>query len=104
MIKSDATGVISYLAKVKIVLLTLAFLIVGGTLWFTHNLVQALEQKDRQIADTYVKSLQYLANAPAGVGDFSFIQGEIITIFVLRYSWLSAVSLCLGIRATFSSS
>ncbi len=80
MIKSDATGVISYIAKVKIVLLTLAFLIVGGTLWFTHNLVQALEKKDRQIADTYVKSLQYLANAPAGVGDFSFIQGEIITI------------------------
>lgn len=80
MIKSDATGVISYIAKVKIVLLSLAFLIAGGTLWFTHNLVQALEQKDRQIADTYVKSLQYLANAPAGVGDFSFIQGEIITI------------------------
>lgn len=80
MIKSDATGVISYIAKVKIVLLALAFLIAGGTLWFTHNLVQALQQKDRQIADTYVKSLQYLANAPAGVGDFSFIQGEIITI------------------------
>lgn len=80
MIKSDATGIISYIAKVKIVLLALAFIIVGGTLWFTHNLVQALEQKDRQIADTYVKSLQYLANASAGVGDFSFIQGEIITI------------------------
>ncbi|HEY6951779.1 MAG TPA: HAMP domain-containing sensor histidine kinase [Bacteroidota bacterium] len=80
MIKSDATGVISYIAKVKIALLALAFVIAGGTLWFTHNLVQALQQKDRQIADTYVKSLQYLANAPAGVGDFSFIQGEIITI------------------------
>ena len=80
MIKSDATGIISYIAKVKIVLLALAFVIVGGTLWFTHNLVQALQQKDRQIADTYVKSLQYLANAAAGVGDFSFIQGEIITI------------------------
>jgi len=80
MIKSDATGIISYIAKVKIVLLALAFVIVGGTLWFTHNLVQALQQKDRQIADTYVKSLQYLANAPAGVGDFSFIEGEIITI------------------------
>ena len=80
MIKSDATGVISYIAKVKIVLLALAFLIAGGTLWFTHDLVQALQQKDRQIADTYVKSLQYLANAPAGVGDFTFIQGEILTI------------------------
>ena len=80
MIKSDATGIISYIAKIKIVLLALAFVIVGGTLWFTHNLVQALQQKDRQIADTYVKSLQYLANAAAGVGDFSFIQGEIITI------------------------
>jgi signal transduction histidine kinase len=80
MIKSDATGVISYMAKIKIVLLALAFVIAGGTLWFTHNLVQALQQKDRQIADTYVKSLQYLASAPAGVGDFSFIQGEIIRI------------------------
>ena len=80
MIKSDATGVISYMAKIKIFLLALAFIIAGGTLWFTHNLVQALQQKDRQIADTYVRSLQYLANAPAGVGDFSFIQGEIIRI------------------------
>ncbi len=80
MIKSDATGVISYIAKIKIVLLALAFIIAGGTLWFTHNLVQALQKKDRQIADTYVRSLQYLANAPAGVGDFSFIQGEIIRI------------------------
>jgi signal transduction histidine kinase len=80
MIKSSATGVISYIAKVKIILLAMAFIIVAGTLLFTHNLVQALQQKDRQIADTYVKSLQYLANAPAGVGDFSFIQGEIINI------------------------
>ncbi len=80
MIKSDATGVISYIGKIKIVLLGLAFIIAGGTLWFTHNLVQALQKKDRQIADTYVNSLQYLATAPAGVGDFSFIQGEIIRI------------------------
>ncbi len=80
MIKSDATGVVSYIAKIKIVLLTLAFIIAGGTLWYTHNLVQALQEKDRQIADTYVRSLQYLAQAPAGVGDFSFIQGEIIRI------------------------
>ena len=80
MIKSDATGIVSYIAKVKIILLAIAFVIVAGTLWFTHDLVQALQQKDRQIADTYVKSLQYLANAPAGIGDFSFIQGEIITI------------------------
>lgn len=80
MIRSDATGVISTIARVKIILLAIAFLIVAGTLWFTHDLVQAMQKKDRQIADTYVKSLQYIANAQTGIGDYSFILGEVITI------------------------
>lgn len=80
MIESDATGVISTMARVKIVLLAIAFLIVAGTLWYTHELVQAMQKKDRQIADTYVKSLQYIANAQTSIGDYSFILGEVITI------------------------
>ena len=64
--------------KYKITLLIFAFAIVGGTLWYTHSIVQRLENKQKQIADLYARSLEYLANAPSMGGDYSFVFDEII--------------------------
>jgi len=65
--------------KFKIGLLVLAFLIVAGTLLYTHEIVRRLEERQKQVADLYAKSLEYLANAPNSMGgDYSFVFDEII--------------------------
>lgn len=78
MIKSAATGSIPLSGRLKIFLLVLAFIIIGATLWYTHNLVQALSQKEKEVADLYAKSLEYIANSEGGSGDYSFLFSEII--------------------------
>jgi signal transduction histidine kinase len=40
--------------------------------------VQALSHKEKEIADLYAKSLQYIANGKAGEGDYNFLFNEII--------------------------
>jgi signal transduction histidine kinase len=55
-----------------------AFLIIAGTLWYTHDLVQALSRKEKEIADLYAKSFEYVANGKAGEGDYNFLFNEII--------------------------
>jgi two-component sensor histidine kinase len=65
-------------AKLKIVLLVLAFAIIGSILWYTHTIVQSLSKKEKEIADLYAKSLEYIANARANDIDYSFVFTEII--------------------------
>ncbi len=62
----------------KIVLLGLAFSIIAGTLWYTHEIVQLLLAREKKLADLYAKSLQYLAEPSEASGDYSFIFEEII--------------------------
>ncbi|MBI4418692.1 MAG: HAMP domain-containing histidine kinase, partial [Ignavibacteriales bacterium] len=63
----------------KVGLLLFAFLIVAGTLFYTHGIVQRLEDRQKQVADLYAKSLEYLANAPGSMsGDYSFVFDEIL--------------------------
>jgi signal transduction histidine kinase len=65
--------------KFKIGLLVLAFMIVAGTLLYTHEIVRRLEVRQKQVADLYARSLEYLANAPNSMGgDYSFVFDEII--------------------------
>jgi len=64
--------------KLKIILLALAFLIVGGTLWYTHEIVQALHAKEQQVADLYARSLEYIASPRTGEGDYNFVFNEVI--------------------------
>lgn len=64
--------------KFKAGLLILAFLIIGGTLWYTHDIVSRLESRQQQVADLYARSLQYLASARSMEGDYSFVFDEII--------------------------
>lgn len=65
--------------KFKIGLLVLAFFLVAGTLLYTHEIVQRLQERQKRVADLYAKSLEYLANAPNTMsGDYSFVFDEII--------------------------
>jgi anti-sigma regulatory factor (Ser/Thr protein kinase) len=65
-------------SNVKVILLTLAFVIVGGTLWYTHELVASLEKKERDVADLYARALEYLAGSNSDQSDYSFVLDEII--------------------------
>ena len=78
LIKSTATGSVSLSGRLKIILMVIAFLIIACTLWYTHDLVQALSQKEKEVADLYAKSFEYIANGKTGDGDYSFLFTEII--------------------------
>ena len=78
MLRSAATATIPTSGKLKIILLVIAFAIAAGTLWYTHSIVQALQQREQVIADLYAKSLEYLANARVGEGEYGFIFTEVI--------------------------
>jgi hypothetical protein len=65
-------------ANIKIILLIIAVVIVVATLLYTRLLVKQLLQKERDVADLYAKSLQFLANAPSDQADYSFIFDEMI--------------------------
>jgi signal transduction histidine kinase len=78
IIKSAATGSIPRSGKLKIFLLVLAFVIIGATLWYTHHLVNTLSKKEKEVADLYAKSLEYIVNAKTTDGDYNFLFTEII--------------------------
>lgn len=78
IIKSATTGSIPRSGKLKIFLLALAFVIIAATLWYTHYLVNTLSKKEKEVADLYAKSLEYIANGKANDGDYNFLFTEII--------------------------
>lgn len=65
-------------AHIKIGLLIAAGLIVVGTLWYTQAVVEQLLRKEREVADLYAKSLEYIANSPTEQTDYSFIFDEVL--------------------------
>jgi signal transduction histidine kinase len=75
---SAATASLPLSSRLKIFLLVFAFTIIAGTLWYTHNLVQALSHKEKEVADLYAKSFEYIANGMAGEGEYNFLFTEII--------------------------
>jgi len=78
LIKSAATGSVSLSGRLKVILMAIAFIIIACTLWYTHDLVQALSQKEKEVADLYAKSFEYIANGKTGDSDYSFLFTEII--------------------------
>ncbi|HAL56627.1 MAG TPA: sensor histidine kinase [Bacteroidetes bacterium] len=64
--------------EIKTVLLVLAFLIVASTLWYTHDIVQELQAKEKQIANLYAKGFEYIGSGKTQSGDYSFVLDEII--------------------------
>jgi len=65
-------------ANIKIALLVIAILIVLGTLYYTQHIVDELVDRQREIADLYAKSLEYVASEKSQTGDLSFVFDEII--------------------------
>ena len=64
--------------NIKIILLIIAFSIGGGTLFFTSDLVEKLQEKERQIVQLYAKGLEYVANTSDVNADITFLFENII--------------------------
>jgi anti-sigma regulatory factor (Ser/Thr protein kinase) len=64
--------------KFKITLIIIALLIAGGTLYYTQNLVLKLQEKERQIAQLYAKSIEHVANSFSQDSDITFLFDNII--------------------------
>ena len=62
----------------KIFLIIIAVVIAGGTLFYTQNLVQQLQKRERQIAQLYAKGIEYVANASQTDADLTFLFDNII--------------------------
>lgn len=65
-------------SELKVVLLVLAFVIVAGTLWYTHSIVRDLEANQKHIANLYARSFEFIGSGRTQSGDYSFILEEII--------------------------
>jgi signal transduction histidine kinase len=65
-------------ANIKIALIVVALVIVAGTLWYTHRVVDRLLAKEREGADLYAASLEYIANSPTESADYNFVFSEVL--------------------------
>jgi len=64
--------------NIKIILLLIAILIATGTLFYTQNLVEKLQNKERQIAQLYAKGIEYVANSSGSNTDITFLFENIL--------------------------
>ena len=64
--------------NIKIMLLVIAILIAVATLYYTQNLVQKLQEKERQIVKLYAKGIEYVANTSKPDIDITFLFDNII--------------------------
>ncbi len=78
MERSSISGSLSSSGRIKILLLGLAFVIVAGILFYTYDIVGRLHDREQQVAGMYARSLEYIANAKAGEGDYSFVFNEVV--------------------------
>jgi signal transduction histidine kinase len=62
----------------KVLLLAGAIILVAALLLYTQTIVERLQEKEREVADLYARSLEFIASGETGDGDFSFIFDEII--------------------------
>ncbi len=64
--------------NLKIILLFIALVIAGGTLYYTQSLVTKLQEKERQIVELYAKGIEYIANTTNTDVDITFLFDNII--------------------------
>lgn len=62
----------------KILLLLIALVIAGGTLYYTQTLVTKLQQRERNIVQLYAKGIEYIANTTSPDVDLTFLFDNII--------------------------
>ena len=75
---TDNRNLLPQSSELKVVLLVLAFVIVAGTLWYTHSIVRDLEANQRHVASLFAKSFEYVGSGKTQSGDYSFVLEEII--------------------------
>ncbi|MFO7447301.1 MAG: HAMP domain-containing sensor histidine kinase [Ignavibacteriaceae bacterium] len=64
--------------NIKVFLLIIAVFIAGGTLYYTQNLVQKLQEKERTVVELYAKGIEYVANTTSPEVDITFLFENII--------------------------
>lgn len=64
--------------NLKIFLVIIALLISLSTLFYTYDLVEKLQNKEKQLAEMYAASIRYLASPVETGVDYSFILDEVI--------------------------
>ncbi len=64
--------------NIKLALIIGALIIVISILFYTQTIVNNLLNKEREIANLYAKSLQYVATSPTEQTDYSFIFDEVL--------------------------
>ncbi len=62
----------------KIALLVLATAIVVGMLIYSHQIIDQLLARERQIVDLYAKSYEYITSDRSATGDLSFLFDEVV--------------------------
>jgi len=72
------TAFTSRAGNFKIFLLIAAFALVVGILLYSQRIIDQLLDKQREVVDLYVRSLEYIASDRPGSGDISFIFDEVI--------------------------
>ncbi|MGE5435981.1 MAG: hypothetical protein ACM3O3_02035, partial [Syntrophothermus sp.] len=65
--------------NIKIILIIIAVLIAGSTLFYTQDLVNRLQNRERQIAELFADGIEYAANSTGTEGgDITFLFDNII--------------------------
>ena len=76
--KTNNRNLLPQSSELKVALLVFAFMIVAGTLWYTHSIVGDLEANQKHMASIFVKSIDYIGSNKTQPGDYSFVLEEII--------------------------
>jgi hypothetical protein len=64
--------------NIKIALLVMALIIVILVLFYSQVIVNKIQDREREIAELYAKSIEYIANDESSTGEYSFIFDQII--------------------------
>ncbi len=65
--------------NIKLILLILAIIITAGTFYYTQNLVNDLQESEREIVELYANSLEFIASSTTNNNeDFTFVFENII--------------------------
>ena len=59
--------------NLKILLLVIALIIAAGTLYYTQNLVNKLQKKEREIVELYARGIEYIVNSSNPNEDITFL-------------------------------
>src|SRR4030095_3033885 len=65
-------------ANIKIALLVTGVIIIIGTLIYTQILVAEILEREREIANLYAKSIEFIANDETQSGEFNFVFSTVV--------------------------